>query len=506
MRGHACGLLLALLTPVLLTGCGGAPSSSAASSPVPAKLRLGAALPQTGLNNLTGSLIAEPLIGIGWDGRPSDRVVSKWEWSADRLTLKLHLRPGLKFHDGSEVDIDNFEQTLKAAVKEASGNVSFGSIKGVSRDPESQDSLLVTLSRPEAFLVTDLANSSLRHPSNNQIGTGPFKLDAQTGKTINLTAFKDYYQGAPKLDQIEIENFGEQRGAWAALMRGELDALHEIAPTAIDFVQAEGQTLVRPYTFLRPYYLQLVFNTKHPALKNPTVRQALSYGVDRQAIVDYALNKQGRVAEGPIWPFHWAYSTAQKTYTHNTEAASLRLDAAGFKTKRGAPGRMPSRLRIKCLTRAQDAQFEKIALLLQKQLYEIGVDLEIESLPTPELTKRLEAGDFETLLIQRTSGRSLAYTYLSFHSSRSPGGYTAADKVLEHLRDTSGDAEIRAGVSDLQQILHDDPPAIFIAWPQVARVVSARIEVPVSRGSAPDEFGRDVLSSIWQWRPLGPGQ
>ena len=40
---------------------------------------------------------------------------------------------------------------------------------------------------------------------------------------------------------------------------------------------------------------------------------------------------QGVVADGPIWPHHWAYSAAQKTYTHNIEAATLRLDAAGLR-------------------------------------------------------------------------------------------------------------------------------------------------------------------------------
>ena len=82
-------------------------------------------------------------------------------------------------------------------------------------------------------------------------------------------------------------------------MRGDVDAVHEIAPNAVDFVQAEGQTTVKTYPFVRPYYYQLVFNVQHPLLKNPAVRQALSYGVDRQAVVDLALNKQGSVAEGP---------------------------------------------------------------------------------------------------------------------------------------------------------------------------------------------------------------
>ena len=163
-------------------------------------------------------------------------------------------------------------------------------------------------------------------------------------------------------------------------MRGQIDAVHEISPNAIDFVQAEGQTNVHTYPFVRPYYGHLVFNIRHPLLKNPTVRQAF-YAVDRQAIIDLALNRQGTIAEGPIWPFHWAYSTAPKVYSHNAEAATLRLDAAGLRIRRQSAGTDAARLRLKCLTLAKDARYEKIALILQKQFYEIGVDMEIEALP-----------------------------------------------------------------------------------------------------------------------------
>jgi hypothetical protein len=104
------------------------------------------------------------------------------------------------------------------------------------------------------------------------------------------------------------------------------------------------------------------------------------------------------------------------------------------------------------------------------------------------------SGQFDTYLFERTSGRSLAWTYLSFHSSQPPGTYAATDKVLDSLRSTIDEGQVRTAVSDLQQIFFDDPPAIFIAWPQVARVVSTKFVVPA-------EKGRDVISTLWQWHP-----
>ena len=475
-----------------------------ASAPAakPSELRWGIAIPARALNQFVNQFVSDSFVGIGWDGRPIDKVVVDPEWTPDQLGLKLRIRPNLQFHDGLPIDREYLRRALEAMLKapqQRGTNISYQSVRAVENDPEAADRVIITLSRPEAFLLADLANSTLAHPTNEQIGNGPYKVASMSGK-IRLVAFDKYYRGPPKIAALEIENFSDQRASWAALMRGDVDAVHEIAPNAVDFVQAEGQTTVKTYPFVRPYYYQLVFNVQHPLLKNPAVRQALSYGVDRQAVVDLALNKQGSVAEGPIWPFHWAYSTAQKTYTHNSEAATLRLDSAGLTVKPSKEkGRMPSRLRLRCMTLAKDAMYEKIALLLQKQLYEIGVDLDIETVPGVEIEPRLTSGDFDTALLPRTSGRSLAWTYLTFHSTESLGGYKAADKVLDQLRQTTSEAEIRSRVSDLQQIFHDDPPAIFIAWPKVARVVSSRFEVP-------HEAGRDVISTIWAWRPVTASQ
>ena len=159
---------------------------------------------------------------------------------------------------------------------------------------------------------------------------------------------------------------------------------------------------------------------------------------------------------------------------------------------------MPSRFRIQCLTIAKDARYEKIALILQKQLYEIGVDMEIEALPGKELDcARMSVGHSSTmLLMERTSGRSLAWTYLVVpFEPELRRAYTAADtsaRATATRRPT--DAGVRTAVSDLQQIFHDDPPAIFIVWPKVARVVSTKFVVP-------DEGGTDVMSRFWLWRP-----
>lgn len=454
-------------------------------------------VPGTGVPALASNLVREPLVSIGWDGRAVAKLASSWEWSPDRLTLTIQLDPKVKFHDGSPLTPDAAAVSLRDALKGGTQHsISFKSVRSV--EPGDAGKLVVRLLRPEAFFLADLANATLSRPANERIGTGPFKYteltaDLDSAPVINLAAFEDYHRGRPGVQEVEFRQYQDQRAAWAALMRGDIDAVHEVSPGAMDFL--ENQTTINTFAHTRPYFIQLLFNFRHPALRKPAVRQALSHAVDREHIVKVALHGRGIVSQGPIWPQHWAYGFPSKTYTRNIEVATLLLDGAGQRIRASAErGRMKSRFRFVCLTLANDARYEKIGILLQKQLYEIGVDMEVVALPADKLGLRLSSGDFDALLLERSSGRSLAWAYHAYHSTLSSVGYKAADRVLDKLRTAPSETDTRAAVSEFQQILYDDPPAIFLAWPVVARAVSNTFVVP-------GESGRDVMGSLWQWRP-----
>lgn len=482
------------------------------AGPVPSGLQIGVALPRAGtpsvgVRALVNTLRTEALVGIGWDGRPTPRVAVHWTTYEGGRRLRLRIHPKVRFHDGTFLTASHVRELLLKEVRGTDVPLSYSSI--VSIDTIDDDEIDLALSRPEAFLVTDLISTSVTHPQNAEVGIGPYRAvqdeDGQANtpaageEFARLEAFPQYFRGAPRTEYVDIKEYATQRNAWAALMRGEINALHEVSPAAFDFVEKESS--IRTYSFLRPYYSYLAFNMSHPVLGRREVRQALNQAVNRDDIIKRALHGRGQPAEGPIWPFHWAYSTAQRGFAYNPEAARLRLDAAGLTVPHSpVPGRMPSRLRFTCLI-FDDPRWEQTALLLQKQLFDIGVEMEFEALPFVELTERMSQGKFDAFLFEYASARSLTWAYYTWHSSQpipySPRiGYRAADRVLDRLRHATTDQEIRVHVGELQRTLYEDPPAIFIAWPYSSRAVSTSFEVPV-------EANTDILGNIWQWR-AGP--
>lgn len=494
MRSVVSAVLLLVAALVCLVSCAG-------SSTVPPRattLRIGAALPReampgSGLNALVYLLTIEPLVAVASDGREAPRIASSWSWEDGRRRLVVRLKKNVAFHDGTPLTSELVANVLRASV--ASGEFpSFSSIAGISATAD--DTVELRLNTPDSFVLPDLAWISVALPQKSRIGTGPYQLEPGREKdAIVLSAFDRYHRGRPAIDRVEVRGYPTQRKTWAAMMRGEIDMLYDVSRDAADFIEAE--TTVKMFSFPRAYYVPIVFNMRHPVLGKREVRRALNMAVNKSVAVREGLRNRGRPADGPVWPEHWANDQTYRSLSFDPDAARAALDAAGFPLVRTSSSGMPSRFSFSCLLFANDPRFERLALVLQKQLFDVGVDMKLEPVPLAQLGARAAKGDFDAFLSELASARSLSYVYYFWHSA-GPGalfnsGYRAADPALERMRHAASDEETRAGTADLLQILKNDPPAIFVAWQEQARAVSARFEVP-------DEPGRDIMASVWQWR------
>src|SRR5436190_8857606 len=317
-RLPACWLCAVLV--VWVSGCG----RSVERRPSEVTVRIGTALPRQGVagSGVAGvvlTLTTEAMMTNEPDGRQSGRLASDWTWNPDHTVLQMKLRHDVLFHGGTRLTPELAAQALRASIK-AHEVFSLASVTSVVASGE--DSIELKLSAPDSFLLPDLSLVSLRMPGRPEIGTGPFQLTREggsgKGSLTVLRAFDKYYGGRPSVDRIDIEEFENQRQAWAAMMRGGVDVLHQVSRDAIEFVQAE--TTVNTYSFPRSYYIPLVFNVNRPVLKRADVRRAINEGIDKDALVREVLRRLGRTADGAIWPEHWAYSSSQRTFAFNPEA------------------------------------------------------------------------------------------------------------------------------------------------------------------------------------------
>lgn len=451
--------------------------------------------PGTGAAVVVRLLTSESWVGNNPDGRQTERIATKWTWDEAGTTLRLTLRPDVYFHDGERLTPELAAQALRETAKNARVEAfSFSSIKEIV--PSGDDTLDIKLSERNSFIVADLSAVVLVKPGKREIATGPFQIVSRKDQESTLSAFPKYYRGQPGVSGIDVVNYGTQRKAWTALMRGEIDMLHEVSRDAAEFIEAEST--VKAYSFSRPYYIPLVFNVRHPVLKNAEVRKAINEAVDKVALVRDGMAGRGAPADGPIFPRHWSYSPPSEPFAFNPAAARRRLDTAGLKSRRKADGTVPPRFSFTCLVFAGDTRFDRPAVLLQKQLADVGIEMKLVPLTQKELVPRLAGGNFDAFLFEM-AGRSLSWVYEFWRSHEgmfTNSGYKSADAVLDRIRSSRTEDEVKAGVAELERVMHDDPPAAFLAWQATSRAVSTKFDV------APEE-DRDILTNIWQWRPAG---
>ena len=289
-------------------------------------VRIGTFLPKSGrspLVDLAGVFSSEPLVAAAWDGRPVFRLAESLVESEDGRQLTVTLRSDIRFHTGDPITAPVVRDLLAkklSALPEIAGLVAlddrrlqFSLHKASSVKPEDLSTMLVDSNEPERI--------GLR--------TGPFKLVST--EPMVLERFDGYYQGKPSVERMEMHEYPTHRAAWTGMMRREVNFLHEVSRDAIDFVEAGGD--IRAYPLLRPYYTALVFSMRHPVLKRREVRVAINEALDRNELVRNAMRGHGRIAEGPFWPYHWAYPQGRFPVAFNPEAAKLRLEASGLKVE-----------------------------------------------------------------------------------------------------------------------------------------------------------------------------
>ena len=490
-------------TAVLAAGAVTLAACSGSNRPEPAEvvLSIGYAGPAeagvaTGLDQLIGRLTREGLVLTGPDGRVEPILAKSWSVDAGK-TIVLTLRKDVVFHDGSPMTAEDVKASLdrsRANPRTVTANPMIGDIESVeATDPHR---IVINLARPSAQLV--MFNLSVgvekQGPNDEPVGTGPFFVESTSADETTLRA-NPHYRTRSEIDAVRIRTYPTLRTAWAAMMRSEIDFLFNVPIEARDFVEADPN--VRVFSSDTPYAYALVFNTRRPPFDDPRVRVALSRAVDREAIIDSTFQGHSSVASG-LWTSHWVYNGVELTYDYEPRVALRQLRAISQPRAVSAdrrPTGLPTLLEFEVLVGTDLARIEPMALMMQRQLRQIGVDMAIDAKPFGAVAQQIRGDTWDAVLLPVNTARNLSRLYVYWHSSQQSAvsGFTGVDDTLESLRSSETEAETSALASELQRILFEEAPAVFLAGLEEARAVSRRFDVP-------DEPGRDIVETLWQWR------
>lgn len=484
---------------ILLHAC--APSQPVATLRQPVTLRI--AVPQArqidayrGFQTVLEAQSFERLIAFDPHLRATPRLLERWTPSPDGLTWRLTIRGGVRFVDGTPFTNEDVARALRdvRTRPQARGfSVCVDDVTDVAT--EGARDVVVRLSRRCYNLIDDLpVQVSRTGADGTRIGTGPFQVASKSPDEMTLVANPHHYLGAPAIDRIVARPYDTLRTAWAGTMRGDVDFLQDVGPDTAEFLQ--DQPGVQTLTYVTPQVYAIAMNARRPFFSSPAVRYALSLAIDRRELVTRGLKGHGRPADSPVWPDAWPFDPAVPGTPFDPVRARSIL----------ASSREAS-VSFTCLMPAGYAVMERLALLAQRQLRAVGVEMRLEALDPQAFVARIGRGEFDAALIDPVAGMSQSVHHLFWHTPGGGGawnlwGYSnrAVDAALDAMREASDEEQYRSGVRRFLAAIREDPPALFLAWPQKIQAVSRRFALPASAA------GRDALSAVGEWQLRNEGR
>ena len=491
-----CGILL--LAATFSAACG----QSERASPPPEEITI--AFPEgtgvradRGAGQVAASLSNEGLTLVGPDGRVAARLANGWRWVNDR-ELRVTIRPEIVLHNDQKLDAPLAARILKRFIADKDRRRSFPSFTDITEvKAESATELVFSLARHSYFLPEDLSTPlTLGTGTEPRYGTGPYRTISNDESTVTLERFDKYHGGRPGVARVSVATASTLRTAWASLLRGDIDMVADLPPDTVELIRNEN---VRIIPYRRPYQYIIGLNLRLQKFADPRVRLALNMAIDRNAIVSSVLQGAGVPSSGPIWYRHWAVEKSV-AFPFAPRRAEALLQAAGLPIRSSADPKLPpSRLRITCLVPEGFIVYEHLALELQRQLSEVGVDLRFDVQSFDTYDDRLTAGEFEAVMIDIVSGPGLSRSSIFWRSPTrrevlSSFGYhnSETEALFEELRAADSDAVVQSITRRLQDAFQRNPPAIFLAWNERARTVRGDFRIDVQEGV-------DPLPRLWQW-------
>ncbi|MBU9833582.1 ABC transporter substrate-binding protein (plasmid) [Rahnella aquatilis] len=338
------------------------------------------------------NLLYNNLIRLDSNGHPQPELASSWQRTGDGKTLTLHLREGIRFHNGKTLTAKDVAFSIDYAKNPGNGANILPLARLVERveTPDMQTVVLHLNGGSDSifdlldllFIVDSDAADQIKTSGN---GTGPFKLARyEPGQEAVFVRNDNYWRTPASLRRVIIRIIPDQQAQILQLRTGSLDFIPSVDQQNVGELKAAGLSVDTASAESR--VLDLTLNNRTAPLNNSSVRRAIRLALDRTRIAKDVAGPTSLVKCLP-WPDHVQINRSEtvEACEHDiTLAKKLIADA-------GAQG-----AQVNIMSRSQsEPQIGAMSQIVQNELTEIGLKPSINEMSEAAYISRFRKGDFQ---------------------------------------------------------------------------------------------------------------
>jgi len=403
----------------------------------------------------------------------------------------IHLREGVAFHDGTPFNADAAIYSVNR-VKDDPENRWYDQYSFVDSITTVDDYTIKIVTKepygPTLSALADIRISCMVSPAADDldtepVGTGPFKfVSYEPDVSLSLEKNENYWKGPVKSDGAIVSYISQPETRALMLEGDEVDIAWAIPAQWYDTIEDDPATKVVSEDTMRTYLLFV--NTAKPPLDKVEVRQAISRAIDRQEIVDSALEGVAGTPAKGFFPsnYPWSANDELEGYPYDPDKAKELLEDAGLTWNGDAwlyEGE-PFELSIKTYT-SRPAN-KPSAEIIAAQLERIGIKTKVETLETAAIRSDMSDGNYDLALYAyatATNGDPDYYVSIHYLSTTTEAGYTrysSIDDLIVAGRTTLDQDDREEIYTDLQEQVLEDSPEIFLFYERMLVGISERVE------------------------------
>jgi peptide/nickel transport system substrate-binding protein len=426
-------------------------------------------------------------------------VAESYTMSKDGLTITFKLKKGVLWHDGKELTAADVKYSYELIIDPAVNSPrrsDFEKIKSI----EAPDNYTVIFKMKEidgvilerfttGYIVPKhvyekLDKTALKTSAQARapIGNGPFKFaEWKSQERVVLERFDQYFDGKPGFDKYIFDINPSQATAMVKAQKGEVERV--FVPES-DVARMSKISTLNVNRYVGNVFDCVVWNTKTTFFSDKKVRQAMTYAINKQAIVSGIYKGNGKVAAGSFVPALPFYNKNANTFKYDLAKAKKLLEEAGWKVgKDGIRVKDGKKFEIIMITNKGNIMREKMLVYVQTALKQVGVKVEPRILEwNTFITKYVEQGKFDGYVGGFTTG--LTADHRPFYHSDKTQGYLnrgrysnpEVDKLLEAVVATADRTKQAELAKQIQVLVAEDQPYTFIIYRTQAYAYSKSVK------------------------------
>jgi peptide/nickel transport system substrate-binding protein len=448
--------------------------------------------------------IFEPLFVTNPAGQLVPWLASSYTVSADHKTFTFALRPGVKFSNGKPLEAEDVVFSINRSRTNSAGPLSFLDFAIASIQAQGNSKVVFKLSQPWAPFLSDIsvfANAILpanfggqseKDFFNNPVGTGPFTVSGFTPDASSLTLKRNptYWRtGKPYLDSVEFLYVDNDNQRVLQAQGGEVDIIDTVPPADVDSLRNSSGLSLELFPAWQVDLL--VMNEKLPQFADRHVRRAITYAIDRPALVHAA--SFGTAAPGGSF-----FPPSLEYYSATTPVLAYSLAKAKAEL---AQSKFPKGFSTKLLIDGGVQKWNTFAQIVKAQLQPLGINVDITPLDHSAFEATFQKLDYEMFIDYAINDISDPDEMASFEIDVKNGGsqsywsnYDDPTAIaLVHQAEAEYDSAKRASLyAQIQKIVAEDAPFVALDYPPYIYAVSKQVN-----GFAVNPGGAYRLENVW---------